>query len=282
VEDCLKVTNAHSNTTVLDFFAGSGTTGQAVMNLNKGDGGNRKYILVEQGSYFDQVTKPRIQKAAYSEVWKFGKPHAPETGTSHAFKVLKIENYEDTVNNLELRRTDVQSTLLDGFTAEARDDYLMRYMLDVEAQGSLLSVKDFLKPFDYSLRIAVDSAGAWEDRKVDLVETFNYLIGLTVRHIDIQLKQGFTTVEGTLPSGEKTLILWRDCEKIGYEALTKLCGKLAINPSDSEYDVVYINGDHNIPSVVETSEAEGSVVKKLMLRQIEPAFLDAMFNVDDV
>jgi adenine-specific DNA-methyltransferase len=33
---------------------------------------------------------------------------------------------------------------------------------------------------------------------------------------------------------------------------------------------------------VETTEDESSLVKKLMLRQIEPAFLDAMFNVDDV
>jgi adenine-specific DNA-methyltransferase len=89
-------------------------------------------------------------------------------------------------------------------------------------------------------------------------------------------------VTGTLPTGEKTLILWRDCERIGYEELTRLCDKLAINPADSEFDVVYINGDHNIPSVVETTEEEGSVIKKLMLRQIEPAFLDAMFNVDDV
>ena len=64
--------------------------------------------------------------------------------------------------------------------------------------------------------------------------------------------------------------------------MKRLCDKLAINPADSEFDVVYINGDHNIPSVVETTEEEGSVIKKLMLRQIEPAFLDAMFNVDDV
>ena len=118
------------------------------------------------------------------------------------------------------------------------------------------------------MRIAVDSAGAWEDRKVDLVETFNYLIGLTVRHIDIQLKQGFVTVEGTLPSGEKTLILWRDCEKIGYEALTKLCDKLAINPSDSEYDVVYVNGDHNIPSVVQPC----SIVRTLTIEDLRPEF----------
>jgi hypothetical protein len=210
------------------------------------------------------------------------KPTAPETGISHAFKVLKIEGYEDTLNNLDLKRSEAQASLLDGFSADKRDDYLMSYMLDVEAKGSLLSVQDFRKPFDYTLKVAVDSAGAWEQRKVDLVETFNYLIGLTVRSIDIQLRQGFATVEGLLPTGERTLILWRDCEKVGYEELTRLCDKLAINPSDSEFDVVYINGDHNIPSVVETTEEEGSVIKKLMLRQIEPAFLDAMFNVDDV
>ena len=274
--------DADGNQLIMDFFAGSGTTGHAVISLNRDTDGNRKYALVEQGPYFDTVLKPRIQKIVYSADWSEGKPTAPETGVSHAFKVIKIEGYEDTLNNLDLKRSEAQTSLLDGLSDSARDDYMMRYMLDVEAKGSLLSVQDFRKPFDYTLKVAVDSAGAWEERKVDLVETFNYLIGLTVRSIDIQLKQGFVTVEGWLPTGEKTLILWRDCEKIGYEELTRLCDKLAINPADSEYDVVYINGDHNIPSVVETTEEEGSVIKKLMLRQIEPAFLDAMFNVDDV
>lgn len=281
VSDCVKAVSG-SESLILDYFAGSGTTAQAAIDLNRADQGKRKYILVEQGTYFNSVLRPRLQKVAYSTEWSEGKPTAPETGISHAFKVLKIEGYEDALNNLDLKRSDAQASLLEGFSADKRDDYLMRYMLDVEAKGSLLSVQDFHKPFDYTLKVAVDSAGAWEERKVDLVETFNYLIGLTVRTIDIQLKQGFVTVEGWLPTGEKTLILWRDCEKIGYEELKRLCDKLAINPADSEYDVVYINGDHNIPSVVETTEEEGSVIKKLMLRQIEPAFLDAMFNVDDV
>ncbi len=283
VYDCLWIGGAQPKSAlVLDYFGGSGTTAHAVISLNRNDGGQRKYILVDQGSYFDTVICPRVKKVAYSSDWSEGSPTAPETGISHAFKVLKIEGYEDALNNLDLKRSTAQASLLEGFSADKRDDYLMRYMLDVEAKGSLLSVQDFRKPFDYTLKVAVDSAGAWEERKVDLVETFNYLIGLTVRSIDIQLKQGFVTVEGWLPTGEKTLILWRDCEKIGYEELTRLCDKLAINPADSEYDVVYINGDHNIPSVVETTEEEGSVIKKLMLRQIEPAFLDAMFNVDDV
>lgn len=283
VRDAIFISGCNKKDAIaLDYFGGSGTTAHAVIDLNRKDGGSRRYIVVEQGEYFDTVLKPRVQKVVYSQDWDDGYPSSPETGISHAFKVLKIESYEDTLNNLNLKRSDQQGALLDAMTAPARDDYLMRYMLDVEARGSLLSVQDFRKPFDYTLNIAVDSAGAYEARKVDLVETFNYLIGLTVRHIDIQLKQGFVTVEGTLPTGEKTLILWRDCDVLDYEGLTRLCEKLAINPADSEYEVVYINGDHNIPSVLTTSEAEGEVTKVLKLRQIEPAFLSAMFDVADV
>ncbi|MDI1294861.1 MAG: DNA methyltransferase [bacterium] len=266
------------NLTVLDYFAGSGTTAHAVLSLNRDDDQSRRYMLVEQGPYFDTVIKPRIQKVVFSADWRDGKPTAPETGISHAFKVLKIESYEDTLNNLNLQRDDAQTGLLDAITPAARDDYLMRYMLDVEARGSILSVEDFRKPFDYTLNIAVDSAGAYTPTKVDLVETFNYLIGLIVRHIDIQLQRGFVTVEGTLPTGERTLVLWRDCDMLDYEGLAKLCDKLAINPADSEYAVVYINGDHNIPSVLQSSDADGGSEKKLKLKQIEPAFLEAMFD----
>jgi len=63
------------NDVVMDFFAGSGTTGHAVINLNRDDPDKlRKYILVEMGFYFDLVTKPRIQKVVYSKDWKDGKP----------------------------------------------------------------------------------------------------------------------------------------------------------------------------------------------------------------
>jgi adenine-specific DNA-methyltransferase len=283
VYDCIAISGGQpSNSLVLDYFGGSGTTAHAVLTMNRVDGGSRSYMLAEQGEYFDSVLKPRVQKVVYSSDWSEGKPTAPATGMSHAFKVLKIESYEDTLNNLNLRRDERQGALLDAMSDQARDDYLMRYMLDIEARGSLLSVEDFRKPFDYTLNIAVDSAGAYEPRKVDLVETFNYLIGLTVEYIDYELKRGFVTVKGKLPTGEKTLVLWRDCDVLDYEGLTRLCDKLAINPADSEYEVVYLNGDHNIPSVLTTSEAEGEVTKVLKLRQIEPAFLSAMFDVADV
>src|SRR5690606_23304349 len=96
-------TDNSNNHLVLDYFSGSATSGHAVIELNREDGGNRKYILVEMGEYFDSVTKPRIQKVIYSEGWKDGKP-TTRKGSSHMFKYLSLESYEDVLNNLELKR----------------------------------------------------------------------------------------------------------------------------------------------------------------------------------
>ncbi len=267
---------------VLDYFGGSGTTAHATITLNRRDGGKRQYLLVEQGEYFDTVLKPRLPKVVSSAEWANGKPTAPGTGISHCFKVIKLESYEDTLNNLQLRRTSAQGDLLNTLPQQAKDDYLLNYLLNVESRGSLLSVEDFKKPFDYTLNVAVDSAGAFEPRKIDLVETFNFLIGLRVKHIDAQPQRGFVTVTGTLPSGESCLVLWRDCDVLDYEGVAKLCDKLAINPADNEFDVVYINGDHNIPTVLTQTAEEGGATRVLKLRQIEPEFLERMFSVEDI
>lgn len=279
VEDCLRVTGAGNKSLVLDYFAGSGTTAHAVINMNRTDSAGRKYILVEQGEYFDTVVKARLQKVVFSADWENGNPTSPESGIPHCFKVIKLESYEDVLNNLQLKRPIAD--LFDN-NPELKDDYLLNYMLDVESRGSLLSTDDFKKPFDYTMKIAVDSAGAFEEQKVDLVETFNYLIGLTVKHIDAQPERGFVTVTGSLPSGETCLVLWRDCEKIDYEGLNKLCDKLALNPADKEFDVVYINGDHNIPTVLTQTAEEGGETRVLKLRQIEQEFLERMFAEDEI
>lgn len=271
-----------TNFTVLDYFAGSGTTAHATISLNRQDNASRKYVLVEQGEYFETVLKPRIQKVVFSADWAGGKPTSSEKGISHCFKAIKLESYEDTLNNLQLRRTSAQGDLLNTLPQQAKDDYLLNYLLDVESRGSLLPVEDFRKPFDYTMNIAVDSAGAFEPRKIDLVETFNYLIGLRVKQINAQPQRGFVTVNGTLPGGERCLVLWRDCDVLDYEGVSKLCNTLDINPADNEFDVVYINGDHNIPTVLTQMAEEGGATRVLKLRQIEPEFLERMFSVEDI
>ena len=51
-----------SETLILDSFAGSGTTAHAVLNMNKADGGNRKFILVEMMDYADSITAERVKR----------------------------------------------------------------------------------------------------------------------------------------------------------------------------------------------------------------------------
>lgn len=61
VYDCLyAVVGKDPNATILDFFGGSGTTAHAVLELNKADGGNRKFILTEQMDYIESVTCKRV------------------------------------------------------------------------------------------------------------------------------------------------------------------------------------------------------------------------------
>ena len=230
------------------------------------------------GEYFDCVTKPRIQKVVYSSDWKDGKPTTSEKGISHCFKYLRLESYEDTLNNLELKRTEAEGELLKRMNAGVKSEYLLKYMLEIESRGAVLSTDSFRKPFDYELDVAADSAGATTRRKVDLVETFNYLIGLRVKTCDYRLERGIAIIEGTLPDGQRALVLWRDCEKVGYEALNQYCDSLKINPRSSDYDVVYVNGDHGIPNQTQTLESEGGITKVLKLRQIEEEFLTRMFE----
>jgi len=278
-----------SDDIVLDYFAGSGTTAQSVITLNREQSLedpnylDRKYILVDQGEYFDTVLKPRIQKVIYSAEWKDGQPLLPKKiedeanpyqGIGHCLKVIKLESYEDTLNNLELIRTQKQEDLFGDLTPEQKDDYMMHYMLDIESQGSLLNVNSFRNPFDYQLKIAADSAGAYTEQSIDLIDTFNYLIGLKVDTIDYQLEQGFVQVIGHLRNGEEATVFWRDCDKIGYDELDALLKKLRINALDSEFDQIYINGDHNINAhLVSTEGAE----KQLKVRSIEQVFFEQMF-----
>ncbi|EHO48356.1 site-specific DNA-methyltransferase [Haemophilus sp. oral taxon 851] len=259
----------------MDYFAGSGTTAHAVINLNREDNGNRKYILVEQGEYFDSVLKPRVQKVIFAKDWKDGKPQADNGefgGVSQIVKVLKLESYEDTLNNLELKQP---ASDLFAQNEALQNDYLLHYMLDVESRDSLLNTQHFTKPFDYQLNIATTSAGAYEAKIIDLVETFNYLIGLRVSEINDKRENGLVTVQGTNTSGEKTLVIWRDCEKYDYDRLNDYLNRHKINPQESEFDVVYINGDHNVVTAWEDSDGG---LKTLKVRSIESEFLARMFG----
>ena len=62
VQDLLRFANVGPDDIVLDSFAGSGTTAHAVLALNKEDGGNRRFILVECEDYADTITAERVRR----------------------------------------------------------------------------------------------------------------------------------------------------------------------------------------------------------------------------
>ncbi|PJJ75004.1 adenine-specific DNA-methyltransferase [Thermoflavifilum aggregans] len=268
-----------TNGTILDFFAGSGTTGHAVINLNREDGGQRKFILVEMGEYFNTVLLPRIKKVIFTPEWKDGKPKRMATKeeverSPRILKILRLESYEDTLNNLELKRTQVQQGVLD-LNKDFYEDYMLRYMLDVESRGSasLLNIDYFVDPFSYKLNIATGTVGETKPVVVDLVETFNYLIGLRVKTIDHIA--GVRVVTGLNPQGEQVLILWRNLKEMNNDKLDKWFTKQGYNTRDQEYDIIYVNGDNNLENLRKADQT-------WKVRMIEEEFKRLMFDVKDV
>ncbi|MCR5652930.1 MAG: site-specific DNA-methyltransferase [Ruminococcus sp.] len=256
------------NEDIIDCFAGSGTTGNATISLNREDQGNRKYILVEMGEYFNSVTKPRMQKVVYSTDWKGGKPQNRNNGISQIIKYMTLESYEDALSNIQLDNET------HGMLGLFNDDYMIRYMLDLESQGSLLNFDAFRDPFSYRMKITEKNES--KERSVDVIETFNYLIGLTVTHqgamvsftaqetaegeyegaIDLVKdpygQYSFRQIEGTLPDGRRALVIWRTVSDNIIEsnaALDAYFRKYRVNPADREYDVIYVNGDNNMENL---------------------------------
>ena len=272
--------------------------------------GARRYILIEMASYFDSTLKPRIQRFLYSNAYKDEKPLSRDTGLSQTIKYIRLESYEDALNNLETRRTGSQQTLLDRAETQGPDSlgeaYMLRYMLDVETRGSqsLLNVAAFSDPTAYKLKVKRPGSDESREVNVDLLETFNYLIGLRVRHIaeaqsfqaafmrdeerrlrlDGRLRQDeaglwwFRTVDGVTPDGRKTLVIWRkltgDVEQDNL-VLDEWFTRQGYSTKDYEFDLIYVNGDNNLENLRQPDET-------WKVRLIEEDFHRLMFDVQSV
>jgi adenine-specific DNA-methyltransferase len=219
----------------MDFFAGSGTTGHACLDLNKDDDGQRKYIQVELGNYFYTTMLPRIKKVMYSQEWKDGEPQDSE-GYSHFFKYQSLEQYEDSLDNIRFAEEKEELNLFNKY-----DDYLINYMLDYETRDSLLDLDKFSNPFNYYLEIIEDKEKV--KKKVDLVETFNYLIGLEVKQKNIYNHQErkFKVIFGE-KNNKEIAVIWRNTEDLNFEQERKFIEDEII--SDKKIDKLYLNGDN--------------------------------------
>ena len=167
---------------VLDCFGGSGTTAHAVIDLNKEDGGNRKYLLTEMGDYFHTVLLPRIKKVIYSKDWKDGKPVSRE-GVSHFLKYYTLEQYEETLKNS--RYDDGKQLTLDS-TKSPFEQYVF-FGDDKLAQTA--------KPLKNG-KLKINLRGLYPD--VDIAESLANIVGEPIRR---RTADSVTFADGTM---EKT------------------------------------------------------------------------------
>jgi len=220
------------------------------------------------GNYFEGVMLRRTKKIIYADDWINGMPQN-KFGISQVLKYQVLESYEDTLNNLKIAIAN-DATLL-KFSEEAKEDFLLNYMLDVGAKGHLFDIQIFRDPFDYKLKIIENNELVL--KKVDLVETFNYLIGMYVDRIqrvnDIKLIEGKTRV------GEKTLVIWRNLDTTTHEDIANVFRKLYDGVRSAEFDQIYINGDHHFENV-RTNE---DIFK---VKLIEETFFKQMFNISEL
>ncbi|NMM38970.1 MAG: site-specific DNA-methyltransferase [Glaciimonas sp.] len=214
VKRCVYLTTAENeNCIVLDYFGGSGTTGHAVIQLNRERNLKRRYVLVEMGTHFDEVLKPRITKIVHASMWKDATP-VTQDGISQLVKVIRLESYEDTLNNLQLADDSARQQATAAHP-QLREDYYLHYLLSLETEGSpsLLNVAAFADPTAYQLDVKRPGSDAHELRTVDLVETFNWLIGLRVDklHAPQTFSASFMNEpDPDLPTGSATRLLVKD------------------------------------------------------------------------
>ena len=227
-----------SDSLILDFFAGSGTTAHAVMKLNKEDGGNRKFILIEIADYFETIILPRIKKVAYSFNWEDGKPQ-DEDGIGVFFKYQILEQYEDALDNIELKENKLAQNLF-------KDEYLIKYFLEFETRDSLylLNIEKLKNPFAYKLKVNLSEVGEPKEMIVDIPETLNYLLGLKVKKIKRRRDNGKTYL---FVLGEKEgrdyAIVWREySDQWKEDDFKKDKGIIKQELKEWKPQVVYVNG----------------------------------------
>ena len=184
-----------SNGLVLDFFAGSGTTAHAVMNLNRADEGNRKYILVEMGEHFNTVILPRVKKIAFSDKWKNGEAQEGK-GISHFVKYFELEQYEDT-----LRKAQYEDAPLFVGTQDAYTSYA--FLRD-------LKLLEAVKVDKKKNKVEVKLEKLYEG--IDLAETLSCLTGKWIKRItkdSVEFQDG-TTASLSAPEWNdvKPLVWW--------------------------------------------------------------------------
>lgn len=271
---------------VLDFFAGSGTTGHAVIEANREEGSRRTFVLVEMGDHFETVLLPRLKKVVFAPEWKDGRPVRMPTAeeverSPRILKVLRLESYEDALDSFALDAGEANEKKSECLSSRGDEAFILRYVVERD-DGLRLNIPALRKiadPTSYRLRKPTPDSREPQEIRVDLVETFNWLLGLRVRRmwaprqfrLDGEIRRcrtglqlagrlvrdahgpyGFRAVEGELPEGQRALVIWRKLGGVPEEDDLLLEEWLHLEGFAQrlrEFDVVYVNGSRHLESL---------------------------------
>jgi len=228
---------------VMDFFLGSGTTTAVAHKLG------RKWIGIEMGEHFWSVVMSRMKKVLFYDKSGISKEkdvqeNYNEKKAGGFFQYQVLEQYEDTLDNLEIREPEGEQIDL-----SLSDEYLFRYFIDYETREnfSLLNIEKLKTPFSYKLKVNWEEVGEPREVIVDLPETFNYLLGLKVEKMKVR-NQGrkYLFISGQKGSQE-IAVVWRDYnDNWNEDDYNKDRDFIMEQLKDWEPQIVYINGQNNL------------------------------------
>jgi adenine-specific DNA-methyltransferase len=249
---------------VMDFFLGSGTTTAVAHKLK------RKWIGVEMGEHFWTVVLPRMKKVlAYDKTGiskeKDVKEKYNERTAGGFFKYIILEQYEDALDNLELNESKLHKDLF-------KDDYLIKYFLELETKDDthFLNISMLKDPYKYKLKVNLSEVGKPEEIAVDVIETFNYLLGLKINKLMRKEREGniYTFVLGER-EGKSVAVVWRVySEKWKEEDYKKDRDFIEGVLKEFKPEIIYINGQHAL--AFESFKPD--------VRNVEPEFKRLMFT----
>ena len=258
-----QIGQVNSQGTLLDFFAGSGSAGQSVIEFNRRNHSQRKYILIECAEYFESVLKTRLKKVVFASDWT-KKEVSKNTGISQMIKVLMLEPVDAAVSQVE------QCVLPHR---QGADPLSMVHLMPVGIPSAIKNPWSF-EPQDYEDNSKVC-------HRIDWIESFSLLLGLRVTRFGPKTRIEwpshndsctFLPIIGWRPKDENDrqtfLILWRnwsDDREKDDEMLEEWLNQSKI---DWTYiDSLYINGPTHLSFPVETVNVIETHLSQLVWNQ---------------
>ncbi|MCD6317814.1 site-specific DNA-methyltransferase, partial [Candidatus Aerophobetes bacterium] len=250
---------------VMDFFLGIGTATAVAQKLK------RKWIGIEIGEHFfpykGKDGKPKGVLVRMKEVLAskgnlepYGISNSVDWTGGGSFKYQILEQYEDTLDNIELKENQRAQELF-------KDEYLLKYFLDYETRESpyLLNIDMLKSPFAYKLKVNLEEVGEPQEVVVDIPETFNYLLGLKVKKIKTRSnRRKYLFILGE-KEGKDIAIVWREYDDNWNEKDFKEDKKFIIKKLlPWTPHIVYVNGQSVLTPKLGKHTAE--------IRYIEPEF----------